>query len=606
MRYMQKSGRAALKPETVIFDLDDTILIGIGEAWKSAAREVFGGEFIDDFYSEVNKRSKTGGIAFLDYLNFVAKTPDEKTQLLSKYKEFEQAFERKRQESVISNGFIEFIELLKNNNVKCILLSARTKNTVMPDLEHFKIKDYFDKIYCKEDTVVEDKRVYKNDPRCLHSVLKKEGLNAIKTWVVGDDIVADLQSAATNSCMAILCGKKNAEQFKELDNQGLLAHHANDFTDVMALYKSEPIFKKTPILSDIQRQEIAEAIKNGKKVVVTVGVFDLFHLGHAALLAQIRHKAADKLNVDYKDIYLVVGVQDQGRAINDKSAIFENEEGRIEAVQDSGFCDVAVSRRGYPTDHFIDALNREITAVKENPEPKSVDLWFTGADQKADTITRAGLVVDSLNPKTSADISFYLKSEDRSTNTLSSTKLRGLIRANQEDIPLHKKLLLARKEVENAGELTDDAVESILDLYNSGLINDESLAKFNLSIEDLYKNYALKDRNESETKMENLEERVKDLRSGLKILKVKLDAAELNTSTLEQGLDLAQMDNDKSRIKEQQKFIEKNKAEIQRLQNESKATESSIKKTEERIRIMKMRTSPEQKPPSSQRPRQKK
>lgn len=271
--------------------------------------------------------------------------------------------------------------------------------------------------------------------------------------------------------------------------------YAENFRQLTGLYSSGkrslnlPVIKK-PILSKEQLWIISKAISEGKKIVLTVGVFDIFHLGHATLLAQIRCRAAEKLKVAYQDIYLIIGVQDQGRAANDKSAIFEDEATRIVNVQNSGFCDMAVSRGGYSTDIFVDLLNREITKVSTKSHPKSIDLWFTGTDQSAASIQRAGLIIDSINSIAEPSsyplkAPFFFKMDRRSTHGLSSTLLRDLVQKSNSEMKLSEKIQLARRQVEKTPVLTDDAKHALLELYFSNMINDQCLAKFNLSITDL-------------------------------------------------------------------------------------------------------------------------
>lgn len=492
---MLKIGRLLDKPSAIIFDLDDTILTGTENAWKESADLVFGPEFMKLFFVEVKKRQAAGGISFINYINLIAADNlTFKIELTEKYAQFQNLFTLKRNEYLqLSKGFIAFVEQLKKDRVKIILHSARSRETVIPDLKRFNIENYFASIYCKEDTVIDGKQIYKNNPQCLNLILTQENINRIKTWFVGDDLENDIHPAAVNSCIPILYGEKNKSLFTQIDNQGMQAFYAENFSKLATLYNSAktplPSSKK-PILSKQQLNMIEKALMDGKKIALSVGVFDLFHLGHATLLAQIRCKAAEKLAVDYNDIYLIIGVQDQGRAVNDKATIFESEQTRINNVQNSGFCDIAISRCGYSTDNFVDLLNREINTVSKQSHPKSIDIWFTGADQSADSIIRAGKIVDSINSIAApnhyaSNMPFYSKMDTRSTHNLSSTRLRELVKKSNSEQTLDEKIQHARKQVENVNTLTQDAITSLLKLYQSEVIDDKCLERFNLTISDL-------------------------------------------------------------------------------------------------------------------------
>jgi len=73
-------------------------------------------------------------------------------------------------------------------------------------------------------------------------------------------------------------------------------------------------------------------MKNGKKIVITYGTFDLFHIGHLNLL-----KRAKKLGD-----YLIVGVStDEFNAIKGKKSFFPYEH-RVEIVKSIKYVDLVI------------------------------------------------------------------------------------------------------------------------------------------------------------------------------------------------------------------------------------------------------------------------
>lgn len=70
----------------------------------------------------------------------------------------------------------QFLEFLKKNNIKAIVLSAKNQKFVEEDLENNEIKDYFTAIYGS----------VKNKEEVIHEILEKHNFNKEETAYVGD------------------------------------------------------------------------------------------------------------------------------------------------------------------------------------------------------------------------------------------------------------------------------------------------------------------------------------------------------------------------------------------------------------------------------------
>lgn len=146
-----KASRLLKKPEAVVIDLDDVILIGTEKAWQESANASFGVEFMESFFAEVKKWGAVGGISLVNYIGLKSKeNPSIENQLKENYKDFQRLFAEKRNDHLkLSENFSEFIQVLKKDGVRVILHSARSRETVIPDLKKFNIENCFDSIYCK-------------------------------------------------------------------------------------------------------------------------------------------------------------------------------------------------------------------------------------------------------------------------------------------------------------------------------------------------------------------------------------------------------------------------------------------------------------------------
>jgi putative hydrolase of the HAD superfamily len=201
-------------PDVVVFDIDDTIydyerchriaMLRIQKAYTQYF-QISNQEFDTVFQSSKEAVKTTLGNtgsshSRLLYFQKMSETLGFGPQIL-KSLEFEHIYWREflRNADLFEN-VIEFLEVLRQNNIRINVLTDLTSQIQFRKLIHFKIDEYVDAIVTSEESGID-----KPDAKNYALLQQKNGDKNLHYWVIGDNVLKDIAGAENiESCDAIL------------------------------------------------------------------------------------------------------------------------------------------------------------------------------------------------------------------------------------------------------------------------------------------------------------------------------------------------------------------------------------------------------------------
>lgn len=184
---------APSKLQMVIFDLDGTI-INNSQVYKQAFAKVLADLGIKEDFKLIG----SAGIAhnwthlIIDFNIKTDKTPDELTELTQK------EYLKNIDEVAVRDGFLEFVEDLKNNNILIGLATSNNFSVTDIVLQKFHLTDIFEVV-----TTLEEARFPKPDPELFLLTARKLDIEP-QNCIVIEDAKAGIV-AAHDANMIVIC-----------------------------------------------------------------------------------------------------------------------------------------------------------------------------------------------------------------------------------------------------------------------------------------------------------------------------------------------------------------------------------------------------------------
>jgi len=188
--------------KTIIFDLNDVLITRFDINIKEKFEEEIGID-ISSFWKIASKDFGNLNLGKFTLNEFYKKTLLELGLNPSSTKKVREIHES---EYSMIKGMEELLKKLKKN-YKLILFAGDNKEGLKYKLDKFKLKQYFDKIYC---TCFEG--IFKDNPKFLKKIIKESKLKPEKTLFI-DDMSRHTKTAEKLGIKTILF--KNTEQLRE-------------------------------------------------------------------------------------------------------------------------------------------------------------------------------------------------------------------------------------------------------------------------------------------------------------------------------------------------------------------------------------------------------
>ncbi|MBQ8209037.1 MAG: HAD family phosphatase [Clostridia bacterium] len=171
-----------MKITGAIFDFDGTLFDSM-HIWKNVKNEFF--EHIGIRFTDEDKEAFKGL-----YLRETLILAMERFNIASSFEELSQIFfryigNRYLQEATPKNDIIEFLEKLRQNNVKMSIATATGEIAVQMALEKYNMSHYFESIYS-----VYTVGASKNEPKVYRTSLESIGTDKETTWIFEDALYA--------------------------------------------------------------------------------------------------------------------------------------------------------------------------------------------------------------------------------------------------------------------------------------------------------------------------------------------------------------------------------------------------------------------------------
>ncbi|MDP4090931.1 MAG: HAD family hydrolase [Bacillota bacterium] len=196
-------------PKAILFDLDDTLISfdGVTEAaWEETCcsfvdkmqtpyssktlLEVIGR--VRKWYWSDPERHRTGRLNILEARREIVKQAMENLQYFDEGAAFELAdnYSRRQREMIhLLPDTVCTLERLKNLGIRMALITNGTSKEQRGKLTRFSLENYF------EVCLIEEEVGYgKPDPRVFELALGKLGLKAHEAWMVGDNLLWDVEA----------------------------------------------------------------------------------------------------------------------------------------------------------------------------------------------------------------------------------------------------------------------------------------------------------------------------------------------------------------------------------------------------------------------------
>lgn len=197
------------KYKGIIFDLDGTLIDSLW-VWNQIDIDFLGKRGFDVPKDYLDNISHMGFEACADYTIERFSLNETRDSVVKEW--FDMAIDAYSNKVKIKNGVKEFLEYLKNNNIKMSIATASDLQLVIPVLKSNNIDEYFDNI-----TTVSEVKKGKGFPDVYDLAAKRMGIKSTKC-IVFEDIIKGIEGAKAGGYFTVCVHDDNShETIEELN-----------------------------------------------------------------------------------------------------------------------------------------------------------------------------------------------------------------------------------------------------------------------------------------------------------------------------------------------------------------------------------------------------